>query len=72
MSSNIEKLLQIPKSWEWVALQVISEIRGGIKGKKYKGKRRFNFPYLRVANVQDGYLNLSEIKIIQALEYFLL
>jgi type I restriction enzyme, S subunit len=65
---NIEELPKIPQSWEWTSLQAISEIRGGItKGKKYNGKKTIQLPYLRVANVQDGYLNLSEIKTIQAL-----
>jgi type I restriction enzyme, S subunit len=65
---STEELPEIPQSWQWTSLQAISEIRGGItKGKKYKGKKTIQIPYLRVANVQDGYLDLSEIKTIQAL-----
>lgn len=46
-----------------------SEIRSGLtKGKKNLGKETFSVPYMRVANVQDGYLNLEEILEIEATE----
>ena len=46
----------------------ISNIASGVtKGHDYKGKETVEVPYLRVANVQDGYLDLTEIKTIQAL-----
>ncbi len=45
----------------------VSEITAGItKGRKTKEKEFIEVPYLRVANVQDGYLNLLEIKTIEA------
>lgn len=54
-----------PKGWEIKKLQDISEIVSGVtKGKKYNGKELINIPYMRVANVQDGFLDLSEIKTI--------
>ncbi|MGB8648048.1 MAG: restriction endonuclease subunit S [Anaerolineae bacterium] len=46
----------------------VAEVVSGIaKGRKFNGQRTVNVPYLRVANVQDGYLDLSEIKYIEAL-----
>lgn len=46
----------------------ISNIASGVtKGQNYNGRKTVEVPYLRVANVQDGYLDLSEIKTIQAL-----
>ncbi|EDK72561.1 restriction modification system DNA specificity domain [candidate division TM7 genomosp. GTL1] len=43
----------------------IAEIKGGItKGRKLRGMPIGETPYLRVANVQDGYLYLDEIKTI--------
>lgn len=46
----------------------IAEIASGVtKGQNFKGRKTIEVPYLRVANVQDGYLNLTEIKTIQAL-----
>lgn len=63
-----DDLPTIPDSWVWTQLKHISNIRGGItKGKKYGTKKTIRIPYLRVANVQDGYLDLSEIKTIEAL-----
>ena len=47
----------------------IAEIKSGqTKGKKYLGKATKMVPYMRVANVQDGFLDLSEIKEIEATE----
>ena len=49
-----------------VRLDDISEITGGItKGRDLSGKDVIELPYLRVANVQNGYLDLSEMKEIQ-------
>lgn len=57
---------RIPKEWDIVLLSSISEIRSGVTiGKKYEGIGTIELPYLRVANVQDGYLDLSEIKTIR-------
>lgn len=56
----------LPQGWSVRLLGDISEIQGGIQ----VGKRRNNdvemveVPYLRVANVQRGWLNLDEIKTI--------
>lgn len=58
-----------PMGWEVKKLKDISDIVSGVtKGRQFNGKSTVNAPYLRVANVQDGYLNLSEIKEIEVLE----
>lgn len=60
----------LPEGWTWANIDIIAETVGGItKGQK----RRLTdilrtVPYLRVANVQRGYLDLSEMKDIQATE----
>ena len=49
-----------------VCLSDIAQIIGGItKGRDLSGTETIELPYLRVANVQDGYLDLSEIKTIK-------
>ncbi|MEC0269368.1 restriction endonuclease subunit S [Paenibacillus anseongense] len=59
----------IPDSWNWAILFNISEIQGGItKGKMYNGETTIELPYLRVANVQDGFLELNEVKKIKCLQ----
>ncbi|MBI5842223.1 MAG: restriction endonuclease subunit S [Chloroflexi bacterium] len=51
-----------------VFLGEIADIASGVtKGQNYNGRNTVEVPYLRVANVQDGYLDLSVIKTIQAL-----
>lgn len=50
---------------EWVRLDEIADIVGGItKGRNLEGHKTIELPYLRVANVQNGYLDLSEMKTI--------
>jgi len=57
-------LFEIPETWKWVRLCRISEVVSGVaKGSKSK-EETIELPYLRVANVQRGYLNLDEIKLI--------
>jgi len=50
----------------FVRLDSISEIISGItKGRDLSGSEIIELPYLRVANVQNGYLDLSQMKTIQ-------
>jgi type I restriction enzyme S subunit len=55
----------LPKGWDVEVLGNIASIASGITlGKDLSGVRTVLVPYLRVANVQDGYLDLSEVKSI--------
>lgn len=57
---------RIPVGWEVVKLGEVSEISSGITlGKTYSGPKTIELPYLRVANVQDGFLDLTEVKTIR-------
>lgn len=56
----------IPVDWATQKLETVAEILQGIsKGKKYKIGESIHYPYLRVANVKDGYFDLAEIKTIE-------
>jgi type I restriction enzyme S subunit len=56
-----------PNEWRGALLGDICDVTSGVtKGRKLNGKETRPIPYLRVANVQDSHLNLSEIKIIPA------
>lgn len=56
------------KTYDRVRLEQIAEVVSGVaKGRKFNGRQPLEVPYLRVANVQAGHLDLSEIKMIQAL-----
>ncbi len=57
---------RIPEEWEVIPLGKLSEISSGLTlGKEYPKSGTREMPYLRVANVQDGYLDLSEIKYVR-------
>lgn len=58
-----------PKGWDIVELGEIADISSGItKGRKLNDAIVFQAPYMRVANVQDGRLDLSDVKMIDAVE----
>lgn len=55
------------RDWPWTTLGEIAELKGGVtKDSKRQGDPSFvEAPYLRVANVQRGYLDLGEITTIR-------
>ncbi|WP_233583144.1 restriction endonuclease subunit S [Corallococcus sp. CA053C] len=54
-----------PKGWDVKPLGELAESASGVtKGKRYDGQELVTLPYMRVANVQDGHLVLSEVKTI--------
>lgn len=61
-------VFELPASWRWVSLRTLVELKGGVtKGEKRRvGQELISVPYLRVANVQRGFLDLNEIKFIDA------
>lgn len=53
--------------WGKAPLVDVADIVSGItKGRKTSGEQLFSVPYMRVANVKDGYIDLAEIKTIEA------
>jgi type I restriction enzyme S subunit len=63
--SGIHWLGKIPKHWNLTRLKFVAEVRGGLTlGKKYGVAELNEYPYLRVANVQDGHLNLDDVATV--------
>ena len=63
--SGVAWLGQVPVGWEVTRLKFLAHVQGGIaKGRDLTGRDTISVPYLRVANVQDGYLDLDEITMI--------
>jgi len=62
------ELPELPEGWCWATVDALCLVKGGLT----KGKRRSpqdavrDVPYLRVANVQRGYLDLDVVKTIRA------
>ena len=54
-----------PKGWPVEALESAAKIiSGATKGRRFDPSEAIELPYMRVANVKDGYLDLREIKTI--------
>ncbi|QEK90314.1 restriction endonuclease subunit S [Achromobacter insolitus] len=54
-----------PKEWKRVPLHSVAEVRTGLAKGKQGLIDSVELPYLRVANVQDGYFDLTEVKAIR-------
>jgi type I restriction enzyme S subunit len=53
-----------PKGWEVVKVDAIGSVQGGLQVTPKRRSLPIKHPYLRVANVFRGYLDLSEVKKI--------
>ena len=64
--SGVQWLGETPQHWEIRPLKALSAIQSGVTlGKDYGRQQTREFPYLRVANVQAGFVNLSVVKAIR-------
>lgn len=64
--SGVDWLGEIPAHWEMKRLKFASILQTGLTlGKKYADREFVARPYLRVANVQDGYLDLETITEVE-------
>ena len=63
--SGVEWLGEVPEHWIVRRLKHTANLQSGIpKGKDLTGKNSISVPMLRVANVQDGYLDLEDVHAI--------
>lgn len=64
--SGIDWIGEVPRHWDIKRLKFVGAIQSGIaKGKDVTEKKTIAVPMLRVANVQDGYLDLNDIHDIE-------
>lgn len=67
--ASVSSAFPVVTTQNQVRLDEISSITGGItKGRKLNDKDKITLPYLRVANVQNGYLDLRNVKTIELKE----
>ena len=65
-ASRTECLGSIPKHWKLARLKDVAQVQPGLTlGKDYSSTETVSRPYLRVANVQDGHIDLSHVKSVQ-------
>jgi type I restriction enzyme S subunit len=66
---DTEGLPELAEGWVWATMNMLTETVGGVtKGRNFRGRPTIFAPYLRVANVQRGNLDLDVIKDIEILE----
>lgn len=66
VDTSFPEIGAIPQHWDMKRLKFLGEVRSGVaKGKDLGEKTTVSLPYLRVANVQDGYVDLSEVLDIE-------
>lgn len=64
--SGVEWLGEVPEHWKVKRLKHIAKLQTGITlGKDRHNKHTVSVPYLRVANVQDGYIDISDVSEIE-------
>lgn len=58
-----------PAHWRLTRLKYVARVQTGIAlGKDFGKKALVEYPYLRVANVQDGFIDLNDVKTIMVPE----
>jgi type I restriction enzyme S subunit len=62
----------LPEHWCWASLDQVCEIQGGLQKQPGRVPREHHFPYLRVANVHRGFVDLTELKRSELTEVELL
>lgn len=64
--SGIEWLGEVPEHWEVKKLKHVARMQNGLAlNEKNVPANSVSVPYLRVANVQDGYIDLTEVKEVR-------
>ena len=62
---DLANLPILPLGWSWVTLGQIALIQGGIQKQPSRAPKKHAFPFLRVANVLRGRLDLTEVHRIE-------
>ena len=62
---DTSSLPELPEGWAWTTVDQLAEIKGGIQKQPKRAPAANPFPFLRVANVLRGSLNLSEVHRIE-------
>ena len=64
---DVQDLPPVPAAWRWATLGKVAEVVGGVTkdAKRQNDPGSVEVPYLRVANVQRGYLDLTTVTTIR-------
>jgi type I restriction enzyme S subunit len=62
----LDRVKKMPSHWRITRVDEVADVGSGITlGKDVSGFKHVDLPYLRVANVQDGHLDLNTIKTVR-------
>lgn len=61
-------MTKLPKGWKLERLDKLADVQTGVAKGAQSEKPAVSVPYLRVANVQDGHVDLTEMKVIEVPE----
>jgi hypothetical protein len=61
-------MTDLPPGWEWARLDEVADIQGGIQKQAKRRPILNKYPFLRVANVTRGHLDLSEVHEVELFE----
>ena len=59
---DVENLPALPEGWCWATVEQVAQIQGGIQKQPSRIPRQNAYPYLRVANVLRGRLDITTIE----------
>lgn len=68
-ATSFPEIGDVPTQWSVKRLKLLGDVRSGVaKGKDLGDRATIRLPYLRVANVQDGYVDLTNVSEIEVPE----
>ncbi|WGO92796.1 restriction endonuclease subunit S [Pseudomonas viciae] len=69
INSLSEPPFEVPACWQWQTIDDVLHVTGGVTlGRKLGDRKLLSKPYLRVANVQRGRLEMEQIKEVEVPE----
>ena len=69
LEPNVSIARRYPKHWRTVRVDEVATVGSGVTlGKDLSGQKTVKLQYLRVANVQDGHLDLTTVKTVRVPE----
>jgi len=64
-SESRQRAAKLPEGWAWTTVSEIGDVQGGIQKQPKRSPREHPFPFLRVANVLRGRLDLTEVHRVE-------
>lgn len=62
---DVHGLPELSEGWAWATVQQLADVQGGIQKQPNRAPKSNAYPYLRVANVRRGHLDLDQIEYME-------